>query len=34
MIAGALRGVSLADMLPASKQRKARTIPLVLAQEA
>ena len=34
VIAGALRGVSLADMLPASKQRKARTIPLVLAQEA
>ena len=34
VIAGALRDVSLADMLPASKQRKARTIPLVLAQEA
>ena len=33
VIAGALRGVSLADMLPAPK-RKARTIPLVLAQEA
>jgi FeS assembly SUF system regulator len=33
VIAGALRGVSLADMLPAPK-RKARAIPLVLAQEA
>jgi FeS assembly SUF system regulator len=33
VIADALRGVSLADMLP-EPRRKARAIPLVLAQEA
>ncbi len=34
VIAHALRGVSLADMLPAAKRKPARAIPLVLAQEA
>lgn len=34
VIAHALRGVSLADMLPAARRKPARAIPLVLAQEA
>jgi FeS assembly SUF system regulator len=34
VIAGALRNVSLADMLPADARKPARTIPLTLAQEA
>jgi FeS assembly SUF system regulator len=34
VIAGALRDVSLADMLPADARKPARTIPLTLAQEA
>ena len=34
VIAGALRDVSLAQMLPAGAGKPARTIPLVLAQEA
>jgi FeS assembly SUF system regulator len=34
VIAGALRGVSLADMLPPGARKPARGIPLVLAREA
>jgi FeS assembly SUF system regulator len=34
VIAGALRGVSLADMLPPAARKPARSIPLVLAKEA
>ena len=34
VIAGALRGVSLADMLPPGARKPARSIPLVLAKEA
>lgn len=34
VIADALRGVSLEDMLPAAKRKPSRRIPLALAQEA
>jgi hypothetical protein len=32
VIAGALRGVSLAEMLPVAKRKPARAIPVLLAE--